>query len=80
MNAGYNDAAISRLEFLASEMDAFAQLLHLSPMSDEQRTCLFDRSRADEALDMLDDMIARCGLDEGLAAQEAADIIRAESQ
>jgi hypothetical protein len=47
----------------------------LSPLTAEQLECLGDPTRADEALDMIDDWEARLGMSAHLRAELAARIV-----
>lgn len=48
--------------------------LKLAPLTDEQIDCLNDPTRYDEALDMVDDLECRCGINSHIRA-EIADIL-----
>lgn len=47
---------------LAEEINAQLSKYGLSPLNSEQLRCLEDRSRIEEAVAMLDDLRARCGV------------------
>ena len=66
---------LATVEQLANALAALSSALVAAtgePLNDEQRACLLDPARADEARDMLDDMRDRMGLtDEACAAAHA---------
>lgn len=54
-------------QLLGKADDYLVRRLALDPLPQEQADCIADPARASEAADMLDDMVARCGLSQDLA-------------